>query len=204
MKYPVTQFKSLAAALKEIEPFVRNGRHLQTGKPFKKFAGVRSREILANWLVCVAVNAATEGKLTFCSDPVGGDGIICDAATGESWLTEHVMVPKLRAGQTDDAETLILQAIDQKRDKGGVAYAAGKTLIVLLDADAGIWFPNRVARRLPDPLHFAAVWVVGLQGVEAGEYVYGVTNLDLTECNAPTLLVRIKRDFGAWEVTRTQ
>jgi hypothetical protein len=204
MKYPVTQFKGLAAALKEIEPFVRSGQHLQTGKPFEKFRGMRSREILANWLVCVATNAATEGKLTFCSDPIGGDGIICDSATGETWPTEHVMVPRLRAGQTDDAETLILKAIDQKRDKGGAAYAAGKTLIVFLDAGAGTWFPNRVARRLPDPLHFAAVWVVGLQGVEAGKYIYGVTNLDLTEGNAPTLLVRIKEDFGAWEVTRTQ
>jgi hypothetical protein len=57
---------------------------------------------------------------------------------------------------------------------------------------------------LPDPLHFAAVWVVGLQGVEASEYVCGVTNLDLVEGNAPTLLVRIKKDFGAREVTRTQ
>jgi hypothetical protein len=204
MKYPVTQFKSLAAALKEIEPFVRSGQHLQTGKPFEKFRGMRSREILANWLVCVATNAATEGKLTFCSDPIGGDGIICDTATGETWPTEHVMVPRLRAGQTDDAETLILKAIDQKRHKGGAAYAAGKTLIVFLDAGAGIWFPNRVARRLPDPLHFAAVWVVGLQEVEKGKYVYGLTNLDLTEGNAPTLLVRINEDFGAWEVTRTQ
>jgi hypothetical protein len=33
---------------------------------------MRSREILANWLVCVATNAATEGELTFCSDPIGG------------------------------------------------------------------------------------------------------------------------------------
>ena len=112
MKYPVTQFKSLAAALKEMEPFVRNGQHLRTGKRFEKIGGMRSREILANWLVCVATNAATEVKLTFCSDPIGGDGIICDAATGETWPTEQVMVPRPRAGQTDDAETLILKAID--------------------------------------------------------------------------------------------
>jgi hypothetical protein len=72
MKYSVTQFKSLAVALKELEPFVRNGKHLQTGKPFEKFGGKRSREILANWLVCAATNAATEGKLTFCSDPRDG------------------------------------------------------------------------------------------------------------------------------------
>ena len=202
-EYPVTQFKSLTVALKELEPFIRNGEHLQTGKPFEKLSGMRSREILANWLVCVATNAATEGKLTFCSDPIGGDGIIYDTATGETWPTEHVMVPRLRSGQMGNAETLILNAIDQKRQKGGAAYARAKTLIVFLEAGAGEWFPNKVAQQLPDPLHFATAWVVGLQGVEAGEYVYGVTNLDLTYGEAPTLRVRIGRNFDAWEVTRT-
>jgi hypothetical protein len=47
-------------------------------------------------------------------------------------------------------------------------------------------------------------WVVGLQGIDAGEYVYGVTNLDLTYGNAPTVLVRISRSFDAWQVTRIQ
>ena len=63
---------------------------------------------------------------------------------------------------------------------------------------------SKVARQLPDPLHFATACVVGLQGVEDGEYVYGVTNLDLTYGKAPTLLVRISRNFDACEVTQTQ
>ena len=194
----------MSLALKELEPFIRNGEHLQTGKPFKKFGGMRSREILANWLLCAAINSATGGELTFSSDPVGGDGIICDTATGETWPMEHVMVPRLRPGQTGDAETLILKAIEKKISKGGAAYATGKTLIVFLDAGAGVWFPNKVARNLPDPLHFAAAWVAGLQGVEAGEYVYGVTHLDVSGGNAPTFLVRIGKDFDAWEVKPTQ
>jgi hypothetical protein len=103
-----------------------------------------------------------------------------------------------------DAETLILNAINLKREKGGAAYAEGKTLIVFLEAGAGAWYPNQVAKQLPDPLLFATVWVVGLQGVEDGEYVYGVTNLDLTEGKVPTLLVRISRDFSSWQVTRIQ
>lgn len=204
MKYQITRFKSLDIALKELEPFIRNGEHLQTGKPFYRFGGMRSREILANWLLCVAINSVSESKLTFSSDPTGGDGIICDAVTGETWPTEHVIVPRLRPGQTGDAQSLILNAVDKKRSKGGKAYAAGKTLVVFLDAGAGEWFPNRVARQLPYPLLFATVWVVGLQGIEAGEYVYGVTHLDLSEGNAPTLLIRIEKDFGAWEVTRAQ
>ena len=48
MKYPVTRFKSLEIALKELEPFVRDGMHLQTGKPFKPLDGMRSRLALAN------------------------------------------------------------------------------------------------------------------------------------------------------------
>jgi hypothetical protein len=204
MKYPVTRFKSLAVALKEIEPFIRNGEHLQTGKPFDRFGGMRSREILANWLLCAAINSVNESKLTFSSDPIGGDGIIYNVATGETWPTEHVMVPRLRPGQTGDAQALILKAVEQKRRKGGAAYAAGKTLIVFLDAGAGMWLPNKVARQLPKPLHFAAVWVVVLQGVEAGEYVYGVTHLDVSEGDAPTVLVRIRKDFDAWDARRTQ
>jgi hypothetical protein len=204
MKYPVARFKSLAVALKEIEPFIRNGEHLQTGKPFDRFCGMRSREILANWLLCAAINSVNESKLTFSSDPIGGDGIICDVATGETWPTEHVMVPRLHLGQTGDAQTLILKAVEQKRGKGGASYAAGKTLIVFLDAGAGMWCPSKVARQLPKPLHFAAVWVVALQGVEAGEYVYAVTHLDVSEGDAPTVLVRIRKDFSAWEARLTQ
>jgi hypothetical protein len=204
MKYPITRFKSPQAALKELEPFIRNGAHLESGKPFKQFGGMRSREMLANWLVCVAYNSANCGDLTFSSDPLGGDGIICDLATGDSWPTEHVLVPKPRADQTGDAYALILEAIRKKCSEGGAAYASGKTLIVFLNAGAGKWSPNRVARQLPAPLFFAAVWVVGLQCVELGEYVYGVTCLDACDGDAPALRVRIGKDFESWQVTRLQ
>ena len=126
MRYPVRQFKSLAVALKEIEPFIRNGEHLQTGKPFEKFGGMRSREILANWLLCVAINSTDNRELTFSSDPVDGDGIICDSATGETWPTEHVMVPRLRPGEKGDAEALILKVIELKRSKGGSPMPPGR------------------------------------------------------------------------------
>jgi hypothetical protein len=194
----------LALASKELEPFIRNGEHLQTGKALAKFGGMRSREILANWLLCVAINWTDNRELTFGSDPVGGDGIICDSATGETWPTEHVIVPRLRPGEMEDAEALILKAIEQKLSKSGPAYAAGKTLIVFLEAGAGIWFPNKAAWQLPDPLLFAIVRVVGLQGIADGEYIYNVTCLDITEGNAPAALVRIGKDFDTWTVKRVQ
>ena len=46
MKYPATQFKSLTVALKELEPFVRNGVHLQSGRPFENFGQMRSPDVL--------------------------------------------------------------------------------------------------------------------------------------------------------------
>jgi hypothetical protein len=202
MKYPVRRFKSLAIALKELEPFIRNGQHLQTGKPFEKFGDMRSREILANWLLCVAINSTDNRELTFSSDPAGGDGIICDSATGETWSTEHVMVPRLRPGETGDAEALILKAIEHKRSKGGAAYAAGKTLIVFLEAGAGIWFPNKVTRQLPQLAAFRSR--LGLQAVADGEYVYKVTCLDISEGNAPAVLVHVGKDFDTWTVKRVQ
>jgi hypothetical protein len=207
MKHEVTQFKSLAIALKELERFVRNGRHLQTGKPFKRL-GLRSREALANWLLCAAVNhASKEDRLTFTSDPDGGDGIIFDKGTGETARTEHVYVPGPNVGgkkaPAGDVETLMLKAIAKKQAKGGAAYASGKTLVVFSDA-VGQWFANKVARQLPSPLDFEAVWVVALHGVEKDQYVYNVTRLDLTRGNAPVWRVTIAPDFGSWHVEPVQ
>ena len=68
----------------------------------------------------------------------------------------------------------------------------------------GAWHPNRAAKRLPDPLHFAVVWVVGLHRAEAGRYVYGVTQLDLSNGNAPAWLVSIGADFCSWSIERIQ
>ena len=124
MKYPTKQFKSLKVALKELEPFIRDAKHLQTGKPFDQFGGLRSRELLANWLLCATINAEKgTNDMTFTSDPLGGDGIIYNTSTEDAYPTEHVLVPEERSGSTVDAEARILAAIKQKRSKGGAAYA---------------------------------------------------------------------------------
>jgi hypothetical protein len=214
MKAKTTRFRSLSAALKELEPFIRNGGHLQTGKPFKKFGGLRSRELLANWLLCVTLNAETgDERMTFTTDPDGGDGIIYDTKVEQPYPTEHVMVPQAKLKPNDgtncaaiDCEALILAAVDKKQRKGGEAYAKGKSLVVFLNAGGGgAWFPNRVARKLPSPLYFAIVWVVGLHQAQAGgEYVYGVTQLDVSEGNALVWHVRIGENFDTWRVEAIQ
>src|SRR4030081_1027134 len=105
MNHDSKHFKSLKIALKELEPFIRNGKHLETGRPFKAMHGLRSREGLANWLICAVFNAIAE--------EIGGDGVLVDTTAKETWPTEHVMVRK------DDndkraIETRVVEAIRQK------------------------------------------------------------------------------------------
>jgi hypothetical protein len=205
MKHKTKRFKDLAVALKELEPFIRNGRHLQSGRPFKNFGGMLSREVLANWLMCVAANAEYgDTRMTFTSDPVGSDGIVVNTTTDETWPMEHVMVPTLAEGQAADVDAVILRAIGSKNSKGGAAYASGKTLVVFLNCGGGEWFPTRIAKQLPHDLAFGAVWAVGLRRVEDGRYVYGVTNLHVDQGNAAIWIVEIANDFGSWRVERSQ
>jgi hypothetical protein len=205
MPYKTTRFKSMAVALRELEPFIKSGAHLETGKPIKQFGNARSRELVANWMICAAANAE-EGageRMEFHSDPVGGDGIIVDSKTGETWPTEHVLVPMLRTPSVPDIEASIAKAVSDKQKKGGAAYAAGKTLVVFLNSGGGEWKPTRVAKHLP-PHDFGAVWVVGLCSAKDGEYVYSVANLHLEIGQAPTWTVHIAKDFGSWSVERKQ
>ncbi len=181
---------------------VRDPRHLQTGKPLGKFGDMRPREMLANWLLCATLEMIESRKLVFYSDPVGGDGIIRDEATGQTWQTEHVYVSQHNTGA--NAKTLILDAINRKQ-ANGVAYCRGKNLVVLLDTPAaGAWFPNEVAKTLPNPLLFDAVWVVGFSRVEDGAYVYNLTLLDVADGNAPAFLLWIAPDFDTWHGDQLQ
>jgi hypothetical protein len=207
MKYRVKQFRDLKVALKEFERFIRDPNYLWTGRPMKRFGGMRPRELVANWLICAAFNSRYEDKdrLTFTSDPVDGDGIFYDKITEETWPSEHVFIPPARKPEFVDLEALILKAIERKQRNGGAAYASGKTLVVFADAGGGAaWSPNKIARRLRGTLDFAVVWAVALCRAEAGEYTYAVTQLDLDEGNAPTMLVRIGADFDTWEVEQIQ
>ncbi len=207
MKHRVRRFKSLPVALKELEPFIRDGEHLQTGKPFKRLGGMRSRELLANWLICVVANFEYGmDRLSFTTDPTGGDGVVHDDQSSSTWLMEHVMVPRTRiedGASAGNVEAAVLAAIDRKRQKGGAAYASGKQLVVFLNSGGGLWYPNRVAKQLPKPLLFDSVWIVGLQSAE-DRYVYGVTQLDAEKGDAQVWLVRIGVDFSSWKVERIQ
>ncbi len=156
-----------------------------------------------HWLLCAVMNAADEGirELAFWSDPHEGDGIMRDELSGEVFPVEHVMATPRKESKAD-AQTLILKEIQKKRAKGE-QYASGRTLVVFL-WDVGQWSPNQIARALPDPLLFKTVWVVGLRGVEKGEYIYNVVHLDLSEGDAPGYEVRISADFEPWKVIGVQ
>lgn len=204
MKYEVRRFKSLKICLKELEPFIRNGEHLRTGKGFEKFGEMRSREILANWLLCAVLSTERGYDFEFTTDPLGSDGILRDPKTEETWPTEHVIAMAPRDGSAADVAALALAAVQKKQAKGGKAYASGKTLVAFLEvAGGGQWFPNKVAKALPKH-DFVDVWAVGLQGVKNDEYAYGVTQLDADGGDTPTWLVSIAKDFETWSIDRIQ
>ena len=96
---------------------------------------MRPREVLANWLLCATSEKIDGRNLFFCSDPIGGDGIIHDEATGETWPTEHVYVSQHNTGP--DAKTLIIDAINHKQ-ANGATYCTGKTLVVFLDTPTAV------------------------------------------------------------------
>jgi hypothetical protein len=207
INYEVKRFTDMAAALKELEPFIRSGERLQTGRPIKNFGGMLPREIWANWLLCAAVNASLGSeRLIPASQPSDliGDGLIVDTENGETVLTEHILVPRQAGGPGADIEALILKAVEKKQVKGGVAYASGKTLVVFREAEGDPWLPKRVASRLPVDLAFNAVWVAGLAFVRDGQYAYWVTRLDLRRGNPPVWRVCIAKDFDSWGVEPIQ
>ena len=204
MRRHTTKFKSLKVALK-LERFVRDGHHLETGRPLKRFGGMRSREMLANWLLCAASNHRFGGadRFIFLSAPEEGDGVIYNTLTGAGWFSEHIMARGRHPGDKKDAQAQILEAVEKKQAKGDAAYARGKTLVLFLfsGGDGRNWLPNRVARALP-PHDFDAVWVVVFQEMIGGDFVYAVTMLDPR--HSPAWRIRVAADFKSWVVTVVQ
>ena len=116
-EYLVTTFKSLDTCLNELKSFICDGQHIETGKPFKQFGDLRSREILTNWLLCVTINFEQKfERFKICTAPQGGDGIIYDTVKKQAWSTEHVLVSQ-RSAKSNDIQSLILNQIEKKQKK---------------------------------------------------------------------------------------
>jgi len=196
--------KDLRAALKPLKPVFRNissnGRKipLENGREIKVFGDLKPRELAVNWLLAaVADHLYPDIHFTVATNPEGGDGQIYDLVSRTGLPTEHVIV----RGGDGPADDLILKAIQKKVEKGGKPYAGGKTLVVYRysGGDKQQWYPNKLARRLPKPLHFDAVWVVGFEGFFSGGMVYAVTRL--VKGGSPIWWVTLAPDFLSWAIT---
>jgi hypothetical protein len=207
MKYPIKKFTSLTDALRELGPYVRNGQHLLTGKPFRKLGGLRSREAWALWLICAAANRMSPGRYDFTSEPLGGDGALLDTTTNEGHPTEHIMIPRQRAGSNRSAHDLIIEAVRKKNAKGGPRYAKGKILVAFVDSGigTGLFWPNRLRKALPGDTAFDQVWIVSLLRIVDGQYIYAVSWLyPDSSINCPVWLVVISPTFDGWQVAQVQ
>lgn len=201
MKYNVKRLKSLAVALKELEPHIRDGRNIKSYPEFRSIKQ-RPRELLGNWLICAVANAERGAEtIHIYSDPFDGDGMLVDSATDEKLFIEQVYA---RAEDGEDAEALITKAFSLKASKGE-EYAAGRTLVILSEAK-GAYFPNRLARQFKGRHHFEGVWLLGLDAAAAteGRYAYTIADIGGEIEPAPVWLVTLSDDFTSWTVEGLQ
>lgn len=199
MKYQVTAVRDLKQILKDLEPHIRDPRHLRVGRDFKRMA-MRPRELLGNWLFCVTLIEVTGRDWTLSEDPTGGDGAMLDKTSGTGFLTEHIFIPPPAEAETRSVEQQVAAAVAKKAAKGA-PYAKGKTLVVFSEA-VGKWFPNRVARVIAGKHRFEAIWAAGLETAEGGHYIYWVTRLEPE--HAPAWRIRISDSFDGWTVEAIQ
>lgn len=209
MKQPITKFKDMTVALKELAKFVRDdARFLATGREIERFGRLRPREMLANWLICAAVNEDDKhGRMIFTTDPDGGDGIIWDQSIDQHSRTEHIYVRQSQEGDPVPVEQKIADAVGQKQGKGGAAYAKGKVLVIFLGGVEGppeksLWYPKKAAEQLPAN-DFVEVWVVGLHRYMEEHYLYFVCRLKVDEQGfVPRWGICISPSFDYWTVKR--
>jgi hypothetical protein len=201
MKYHVKRLKSLAVALKELEPHIRDGRKIKSHPEFNSIKQ-RPRELLGNWLMCAVANAERPAETVHIySDPFDGDGMLVDSATDEKMFIEQVYA---RAEDGDDPEALITKAFSLKAGRGE-EYAAGRTLVILSEA-GGPYFPNRLARQFKGKHHFKGVWLLGLDAaaIADGRYAYTCADISGDTEPAPVWRVALADDFSSRTVARLQ
>jgi hypothetical protein len=162
------------------------------------------RELAVNWLIAAVLDhCATNNRFHIMSDPTGGDGLIFDTVTERALWTEHVMVIDRVPDDvsSDDPQQKILKCVSEKNNRGR-AYARERHLVILLyrSGNPGPWWPNRLARSLPQPFNFEAVWLACFQRFESADRIYAVTCLDVSQGHAPIWLVRIDANFDRWAV----
>lgn len=210
--YIVKDFKKF---LKDFEPFVtgadKNGRlWLHGGNNEQKKLdtikveggttfGLRVREAWANWLYCVVLQYVHGQEITF-SDDETTDGFIINKTTKEFIVTEHVAAMDFPTSKLPKGEDRIIQAIEHKVKKDE-EYAKGKHLIVFMDG-AGLWYPNKVGRRISGKHNFETVTCIGLLTGDETGYRYGVTQFYAN--HSPCWEVYINADFTDWSVKQIQ
>lgn len=116
MRQNVTTFKTLKYCLKEMQKFVLDGKHLESGKPLDKFGGLRSREILGCWVIAAMLNHVNQSeRIKICTDPNGGDGILYNIDNQESLYIEQVMVSYLTESNKTIEEATIEEIIKKQK-----------------------------------------------------------------------------------------
>ena len=192
--------KDMTVALKDLEPLVKDPRHLWNGRDLSNFS-LRPREAWANWLITVVLQKMFSEHITFAEDE-NSDGLIFDKESGQMLVTEHVAAMDFPAGKNlPKGDARILGAIEYKIARGS-EYAKGKSLVVFFDG-AGEFHRDKIRESIFGKHNFVSVYLVGLLTSGEEGYEYLVTDYrDSYADKSVSHTVKINSDFTAWTVTQ--
>lgn len=199
------QIADLKIALKDMEPYIKNGWYLIKGKRFENF-DMLPREAWANWLLCATLSRIYGDEYTF-QEEDNGDGVIFRRSDKKWFSTEHVAAMDFPQGtKLSLNEDRALWAINHKIKKDeeytnqGKEYAKGKTLVVFMDG-AQRWFPNKVGRQISKN-NFTRIFCIALISGDASGYKYSISEFNPT--HSPTYEIHVNSDFTDWKVIQIQ
>jgi hypothetical protein len=199
MNKEIKQIKDFKIALKDMEPYVKDGNYLLKGREFANFS-LRPREAWANWLICAVLRKLQGDDITFAED-TAGDGFLVDGKKGMAIPTEHVSALENSKNKQPKGEDRIIEAI-YKKIKRGPKYAEGKILVVFFDG-AGEFFRNKIRESIKGKHNFVSIFCVGLLTIDTNGYSYIITEFkEEYGDKSISFKVQLNPDFTDWEISQ--
>lgn len=178
-----------------IKPILETPGSLKSARELKNI-GLRPRELVGLFLICVVGRHISKQDWTISSDPDRGDGvIICNdkRREGEGFAVEQVYIPSF---STESLTEAAISAISEKSSKGK-EYGKKRHLVVFCDKHDRLDY-TKIKENIASNDIFTSYWIVGKYSQK--DFVYLVITLKATSDPPRAYAVRISRDFRSWGV----
>lgn len=180
---------------KHIQFILKNSKLIKNGRPIAKI-GLRPREILGLFFVCVIGIEVDGGDWVPASDPDEGDGvIICRSGKreGESFGTEQTYIYSEEKGSLSE---LVIKRIKEKSELGK-NYGKDRSLIIFVDKKGELdW--KKIMKVVEGNDIFNAIWLFGRYKKDSWSYFVMILKTETDPRKAFEVL--INNSFTSWRV----